>query len=263
MPLRTVSLDALTIDDEGSFTHVGLYQDLKAIVKRSGHRFAIPEEADAGISWDRALFLNLTFWDPRAPDILCEDHLPADVIAHIAWHHLASTRLADPADPAEAGAPAASATLFGESLASAFDLYLVGRLLEHQPDSDFINTQIPIMSEAAQEAGLSEGNFEALLTGVAKDPEAAFEELRALLLDASLALLACREALEAQKVLEGFAGRRFYPLLHHYQLSNWILYARAYATARPRTDERVAQIDRQLREAPCSLDWLAANWVNG
>src|SRR4051812_40451481 len=112
MPLRTVSLDALTIDDEDSFTHVGLYQDLKAVLKESGHRFSIPEPG-TNVTWDRALFLNLTFWGPQAADVLCEDHLPADVVAHIAWHHLASTRLAD---PDETGAPSAAAALFGEAL---------------------------------------------------------------------------------------------------------------------------------------------------
>ena len=38
-----------------------------------------------------------------------------------------------------------------------------------------------------------------------------------------------RTATAAQAALERLAGHRFAPLLHHYQLSNWILYARAYA----------------------------------
>ena len=65
--------------------------------------------------------------------------------------------------------------------------------------------------------------FSALLEEVVREPERAFEELRALLFDAATALLTCPGVAEAQSVLEGFADHRFAPLLHHYQLSNWIL----------------------------------------
>jgi hypothetical protein len=85
------------------------------------------------------------------------------------------------------------------------------------------------MSDCAQEAGLSEGAFAALMGEVARDPERAFEDMRALLLDASNALFVCAGAIEAQAALEALADHRFAPLLHHFQLSNWILYARAYA----------------------------------
>jgi hypothetical protein len=60
MPLRTVSLDELTIDDEASFAAVPLYPRLKAALRRSGHRFHLPPPGES-LSWDRALFLNLTF----------------------------------------------------------------------------------------------------------------------------------------------------------------------------------------------------------
>jgi hypothetical protein len=66
---------------------------------------------------------------------------------------------------------------------------------------------------------------------------------------------------QAQAQLERFAGHRFAALLHHYQLSNWILYARAYAVAAPATDEVVRGFDATLRQAPVSLSWLAENWL--
>ena len=59
MKLRSLTLDELTIDDERSFRHVALYDDLKQVLRRDGYRFRVP---DVEASWDRVVFLNLTFW---------------------------------------------------------------------------------------------------------------------------------------------------------------------------------------------------------
>jgi hypothetical protein len=257
MPLREVKLDDLVIDDRAAMAGVAIYSRLEAFVRRSVHRFLIPPPG-AELAWDRALFLNLTYWSAEAgADVLPDDHIPADVVAHVAWHELATAELARQAP----GAPSASALFFAESIASAFDLYLVGRLLARVPDSDFITTQVPPMAECAEAAGLPETAFAALLEDVAREPERAFEDLRALLFDAAGTLIACPSALAAQEALEQLTPHRFAPLLHHYQLSNWILYARAYAGGSAGVDPSVAALDRTLRQAPVSLDWLDANWL--
>lgn len=261
--MRTVSLDQLTIDDERSVRGVALYDRLKQALRRSDHRFQIPA-AGAQISWDRALFLNLTYWNgAHAADVLCDDHVPADVVTHVAWHQVVSRQLARRAagsSGAAAAAPTAEALFFAESIASAFDLYLVGRLLRIEPDSDFITTQVPLMAECAREAGLPEAEFASLMQGVTGDPERAFEDMRALLFDAANALFACADAAEAEAALERFGGHRFASLLHHYQLSNWILYGRAYAA--PASGAGVGDLDATLRQAPVSLDWLAEHWID-
>jgi hypothetical protein len=257
MPLRTVALDHLIIDDESSFNSIALYPRLKAALRRSGHRFYLPD-GGAPTSWDRALFLNLTFWSgEEGADILVDEHLPADVVTHIAWHHLVGERLARAAGAARSP----TAMLFAESIASAFDLHMLGRLWRQAPGAEFVTTQVPIMSEAAQEAGMSDDDFANLMTDISNDPDRAFEDLRQLLFDASTALVGCRDAVQAQAVLERFAGHRLEPLLHHYQLSNWILYARAYTTPAPAVDEVVRSFDTTLRQAPVALAWLADNWV--
>jgi len=261
MALRTLSLDDLTIDDERSFAHVALQARLKQVLRRSGHRFLVPA-VSAPISWDRALFLNLTFWGAQdGADVLCEDRIPADVVAHVAWHHVVSRELARRSAD-RAAPPTTAALFFAESIASAFDLYLVGRLLTNAPESDFITTQVPLMSECAQEAGQSEAAFAAMLTAVSRDPERAFEDLRVMLFDAASALVRSSGHAEAAETLDGFSGNRFGQLLHHYQLSNWILYARAYATSPLAADPVVAEVDAVLRHAPVSLDWLAEHWVD-
>lgn len=253
MRFRSLSLDELHIEDERSYRHVELYDALKQALRRDGYRFRVP--ASGAASWDRVLFLNLTFWDPaQQRDVLASDRIPADVVTHVAWHHLARLAL----ERVGAGR-SADALFLGEAIASAFDLYLVGRLLGHAPGADLLETQVPAMSEVAEAAGLSQADFEALLQGVAADPDRAFEDLRALLFDAAAALSACSGVDAAAEALERLDARRFGPLLHHYELSNWILYARAHATAQP--DPAVRAVDAALRAAPVALDWLEREWV--
>ena len=87
MPVRfrDVGLDELTIDDRSSFGGVAIYGRLEGILRRASRRFRIPEDGET-VSWDRALFLNLTYWNEDEADVLCDDHIPADVVAHVGWH---------------------------------------------------------------------------------------------------------------------------------------------------------------------------------
>jgi hypothetical protein len=260
---RPLSLDDLHIEDERSYRHVALYDTLKQALRRDGYRFRVPVSGGAGgsprptvASWDRVLFLNLTFWDPgEQGDVLAGEAIPADVVTHVAWHHLARRAL----ERASAGR-SAEALFLAEAIASAFDLYLVGRLLGHAPGADLLETQVPAMSEVTEAAGLSQADFEALLEGVAADPDRAFEDLRALLFDAAVALSACTGVDAAAEALDALDKRRFGSLLHHYELSNWILYARAHGTSAP--DPAVRAVDATLRAAPIALEWLEQAWVS-
>jgi hypothetical protein len=260
MPLRAVTLDELTIDDDAVVSGIGMYRRLKRHLKDARYTFQLADQGSE-LSWDRALFLNLTFWTPHeGADVLCEDHLAADVLAHVALHHLTGFQLA----AAAAGQPPSAAALFfGESIASAFDLYLLGRLLDNAPESEFITSQLPIIADVAEQAGLTPGEFAALIDGVRRDPERAFEDLRSLLFDVSRALLGCDGTRSALDVLTRFSSQRFGALLHHFQLSNWILYARAYARPHPAQDVAVQALDQTLRAAPSSLAWIEAHWLPG
>jgi hypothetical protein len=245
------TLDQLEIEDAKSFRHIAVYGDLERILRKSGYSFRVLPEP----RWDRALLLNLTYWAPdEAGDVLVDRTIPCDVVAHVTWHHLATTAL----KPASGPTPI-SALFLGEAIASAFDLYLVGRILGRAPRSTFLATQVEAMAETADAAGLSEPDFEKLLEGVAEDPEGAFASLRQLLVDATAALVKAERSEDALGVLLGLEGHRFAPLLHRYELSNWVLYARAYGSAAPcaKTDA----VERALREAKDPLAWLIENWV--
>jgi len=148
--LLTVGLDDLIVTDEASFSHLALFSQLKLALRQSGQQFRVPQPGSE-ISWDRAVFLNLTFWNNQeGGDVLCDATIPADVVCHVAWHSLAARKLALNGG-ASPSASCADALFFAEAIASAFDLYLVGRLLRNVPDSDFIATQVPIMAEAAEQ----------------------------------------------------------------------------------------------------------------
>lgn len=258
--LKTFTLDQLTIDDERSYRHIGLYAALKeALIRDQVPFFVLSEKTTKASGWDRALFLNLTFWSPEQPgDVLVSRHIPADVVMHAAWHHVTNRALAE-CTPKRKNS--AESLFLGESIASAFDVYLLGRLIGHAPNSEFLRTQVPAMAEVANASGLSSRGFAKLLQSVATDPDGAFEDLRSLLFDASRALFACTTVKEAASALDSFKKQRFAPLLHHYEVSNWILYARAYAT--PRGVERSGSlaIDQTLRHVPIALDWLEEQWL--
>jgi hypothetical protein len=253
--LKAVTLSALTIEDEVSFRHVGLFADLRSILEASRYEFLIPADGST-MAWDRALFLNLSFWDENDPrDVLCDAELPADVLMHVAWHHLGNRFLA----------PSPEAELLTESIASAFDLYLVGRVLGHAPDSSFLATQVPNMGDVAESAGLEDDEFETLLEEVAADPDRAFEDLRALLFEVTTRLVEVEDPERAFDVLASLETHRFTPLLHHYELSTWITKARLQKAvpkiSKSENRQNATEVDELLRRAPSSIDWLEAQWV--
>ncbi len=146
--LRSLTLDDLGIEDERSFSHVGLYDELKQRLRRDGYRFRAPAPGRE-LSWDRALFYNLTFWQAGDQgDVLVADRVPADVVVHVGWHHVARAALGE-------AAASADGMFLGEAIASASDLYLVGRLLGHATEAEFLATQVPAMSDAGRGRGPS------------------------------------------------------------------------------------------------------------
>ncbi len=251
MSLGRIGVGEIVIEEEESYAHVGLYAELKRVAAAARLTFLAPDRG--ALAWDRAAFLNLTYWSPGTADVLTDRALPADVLMHVAWHHLAERNVA----------ASVEADLLGESIASAFDLYLVGRLLGHVPDAGFLESQVPRMTEAAEAAGASDAEIAALLAHAAEQPEGAFEEVRALLFDVTTELAAAETPERAERILVSHEGRRFAPLLHHFELGTWVLRAKL-ARAEQRTGDDGASaraVDQQLRGASDAVAWLTERWV--
>jgi hypothetical protein len=248
MTLRRVPLDDLQLLDEQSFRHVGVYRALKRAIGNPEFAVLPVERAD------HALLLNLGFWRPGdLAEVLPDEFLTADQLAHNAWHIVAARKLG-------AAAHSTAGMLLAEAIASAFDVYLVGRVLGHAPNSPFLTTQVPPMADAAQEAGLDQGGFEALLVRFSEEPEAAFESLRRLLFDTASGLVGAADVDAAAAVLERADEHELAPLLHHFAIQNWILFARTHADGAASGDAAL-EVDRALRAASSSIDWLEANWL--
>ena len=247
-----VTLLALRIDDERSLRRVALYPRLKACLVRDAYRFRVQTEGRP-VDWNRAVFLNLSFWNTAdSDDVVVNGRLPADVVAHVAWHHLARRALG-PAGKTVDG------MLLGESIASAFDVYLIGHLLGSAPGSPYVESQVSAMAEVA---GLSAATFRQLLERLALDPSRAFSQLRGLLFDVATSLARARGVDDAAERLDAHEKHPLFPLLHHYNLSNWLLHGRAYGPPiGAKIDARIARVDAQLRAAEHELDWLDRHWL--
>lgn len=250
------TLDQLIIDDEPAFTALPLYSALKGVLVDAGYQFFVLPPSKTP-RWDRALLLNLTFWG-GGRDVLTDEHVSADVVTHVAWHHLAAQHFK------KNGALSVDALFAGEAIASAFDAYLVGGLLRIGGDvssSSFLETQVPAMAQTAEEAGLSAKGFEKLLSIIADDPVRAFEDLRQLLVDVTAALFACVAPEDGHGVLQRFSRHRYAALLHRFELSNWVLWARAWSGQRAAVDVDVRAFDAALRAAPDPLALLTSSWL--
>lgn len=239
----------LTVEDERSLAHVEIYADLKQRARSIGLRFGVVGNDRA----DHATVLNLAFWRPGdVAEVLQDSVITADQLAHNMWHALAAEALGD-------DARSVRGLLLAEAIASAFDIYLVGRLLGHAPDSDFLATQVPAMADAAQDAGCDEAQFEALLERATEEPEQSFELLRQLLFDVSFRLSSCEDLDAAADVLQSAEQHVFAPLLHHYELSTWVLFARCYGQA---GGEVAGSVHAALSAAPDSVAWLQREWLS-
>lgn len=255
MPLRRLLLADISIRGERAFRPVGPYKALKRMLVADGFAFRAPAVGSTHAHADRVLFLNLTYWNSSADsDVLIDDTLDADVLAHAAWHHAARKALAS------GPAPTAAALFLGESVASAFDLYVVGQLLRQGTRNAYLSSQVPALSAAALDSGVTEAALADLFASVADDPDRAFEDLRELLFDAALALVHCVDVDAAVLALDQFADHRFVGLLHHFEVSNWVLYARAYSGP-PVLDDPARAMDRAVRAAPDAMAWLESNWL--
>lgn len=116
------------------------------------------------------------------------------------------------------------------------------------------------MADTALDAGLSEEDFEELLQGLARDSDRAFTDSYSLLVDATAALFSADTAEAGHAALAALDQRPLASLLHRFELSNWVLYARAFGDASPDARARRRSI-APFREAPVSLDWLEREWV--
>jgi len=212
MPIaRRVLLGNLEVRDERAMESLPIYRSLKSALRDGDVRFLLTE--DPIDHADAARVLNLAFWDPATEmEVLSEPSLSADQLAHNAWHFVVHRGLGEAAN-----SPAG--LLLAESIASASDLYWVGSLIGEVGESEFLETQVPAMSDAAFAAGYEESVVEEILHDAAQSPASAFESLRELLFDTAYRLYSADGIEDAAEILREGAEHPMGALLHHYEIS--------------------------------------------
>lgn len=253
--LLRVQLQDLEIADEAAYAGFPLWAKLKARLEAHRVEMFLADPEGPLAHWAATALINHTMRLPKgATEILHDRRVPADALMHTAWHHAGLFAMGNLAGSAEG-------LLLGEAVASAFDAYIVGSLLHTESERpSALDTQVPAMAEVAAAASGSPEDFEALLHRMAEDPEGSFEELRELLFDVSIGLLYAEGVDEAEEVISSSHGHVFAPILHHYDLSIWVLYARAYGTD-VQEHAGLRKIDARLRAEAHPLEWLEAHWL--
>ncbi|MBL4688924.1 MAG: hypothetical protein JKY37_30315 [Nannocystaceae bacterium] len=251
--LQPVPLSALTVEDEHDFAAMPLYPRLKQALLDAAVTYRVPAPGSKLSRWDHVLLLNLGFWTPTEPDDVIEGRvLTADVIAHRAWHHLAASALGP-------GATTLEGLMLGEAIASAFDAYMIGHLLTSRPDAAMLESQLPAMSDAMLEAGLTDDECSKIFATFSEDPHAAFKQLLTLLYEVGVALCQCDGAEAAAHVLDAASTRPLAPLLHHYRLATWVLYSRGQP---PGVDGApAAALATEILASDDPLDLLLTRWL--
>ncbi|MEM1032896.1 MAG: hypothetical protein AAGN82_21300 [Myxococcota bacterium] len=220
--LQRLAFGDIEVIDVERYRHVAEAARLLAAARALDLRFAMVEAGGPGE--DEARLINLAFWHPDGvAEVLDEPYLTLDQVAHNVWHVAAARALGEEATRVEG-------LLLAEAVASAFDVYLIGRLLGHEPEAPLLETQVPAMSDAAGAAGRSDAEVAAMFEGFAAAPEESFGQLTQLLFATGRALVDAPDPDAAAEVLRHSRTQPLGCLLHHYELPTWVLFARAYGT---------------------------------
>lgn len=188
----------------------------------AAHRFAI---LDGGSGLAR--LVNLLQWDAGSSvEYLDDDAIYADQAIHFAIHHLMDA-LPQSKSP--------YAMLYAECVASCADLYMLGKLSNAGLETDFTHETLESLGSYYEQYASGENQLESVFQFVLASPFDAMKEAAGFLYSFVGSLL-------RNPVDPGKAGQmcvdRFYPLAHHFNVSNWILTIRSHF---PEIDENIPE----------------------
>lgn len=212
----TQTLPELTILERDAFIRAGI--DLlilsEAVVEHDNLRFhCLPKRAG------QARLVNLLAWQlGDGVEVLDGAAIHADQVVHIATHRVMNGQLGH-TDP--------FAMLAGEAVASASDIYLLGCLAAAGEETDFLADTLESFAMYCElYSPDGEQALERLLIDVRHQPFQTMAHL-AQYLFASCTDLWCAHALENTiQAVSALADHPYYPLIHHYNATNWVLNTR-------------------------------------
>ena len=211
-----VTLDDLPIYEEDLFLEAGieLLPLAKALVQCNHTRFTrFPHSK--GI----ARIVNLLEWESHAyHEFLDGEGIFADQVVHVAIHQ-AVDKMTGGRHPEN--------MLLAEALASSSDVYLIGQLSRAGCETDFLAETLESLGSYFEMYGEGESQLAAFLEQVLARPFETMVAVSDYLYEFCMPLLYPDSVSEMAAQLRELERQPFYPLIHHYNTTNWILTIRA------------------------------------
>ena len=206
MNTNIVTLEEMAVVEEDAFRRAGL--DLLGHSRRMLKDLRIARVPEGrGI----ARLVNLLQWDVgEHMEYLDGEVVAADQVVHFAMHHIWDQKL---------GSDHPLKMLFAECMASASDIYLVGKLSHAGEETDFLADTLESFGSYF-EMYSSEEELEELVIQVVEEPFETMIEAARYLFELGSCLL--EQVIDMDKLIL-FQDHLFYPLAHHYNISNWVL----------------------------------------
>lgn len=164
-----------------------------------------------------ARLMNLATWrSDGAHEYLDQDAIAGDVVIHVACHQAVHQRF---------GSDETRYQLLGEAIASASDFYLVGLFANAGVEFAFLEETLESFSFYFESYG-EISQLESILELAMANPNQLMADLARYLFEFTACFLS-KEPLVTQ--ISQMAAHAFYPLVHHYHVTNWVLNLRNQA----------------------------------
>ncbi|MDJ0842186.1 MAG: hypothetical protein QNK37_37140 [Acidobacteriota bacterium] len=214
--MKTTLFTDCEVSDRKDFEKAGiqLFQHCYDLLAAKGLR-VVAFKAGHG----RARLANLLSWQvDECLEYLDGDDLTTDQVVHFGLHQFAHHRL---------GSKHPHAVLFAETLASSADIYLLGKLAQAGMEPDFIHETLESFGFYYETYGDDAGHMEQLLSDLTTDPFGAMVTVGNYLFNFCTPLLYPASSDEPANILAVLQPHAYYPLVHHYNVTNWVLAIRA------------------------------------
>jgi len=215
--MKRVSIAEITLEDRAEYAAAGLDGLVAAAVKllaAAGVELGLMPAGKGS-----ARLANLLAWRVEDGLELIDDLVcPCDQVIHMAAHQWMDSELGHD-DP--------HGVLTAEAVASAVDFWLLGRLADAGREPDFIAETLESFTFYFERYGGGDRALEALLETVLAEPWTATSRLVRYLSETGSRLLYPTGPERLITDVGDLVGDDLYPLLHHYNMGQWIAAMRA------------------------------------
>lgn len=160
-----------------------------------------------------ARIINLLSWSVNdRREYLDQPEVFADQVIHFAAHQVVAEVW---------GAETPASMLFAEAVASACDLYCLGKLSAAGVETEFMADTLASFADYYEQYAAEEEDYESVLERLLEGPHEAMAELAEFLYDTGAQLCRAKDEAEMAEVLIPLADEIWYPMLFHYQVVHW------------------------------------------